>query len=526
MRVRKVQLKQFKRFDDLTIDLGEDPRKLVALVGPNGCGKSSIFDAFEVQMKMYRNRGSEDQDYFSKSKFSTNDALRNLGYNQHEAVRIETTNADYGIKGFYIRTAYRFTSKIQVDQISRVPGILELRDEPISTIALDTRLESNYKRLLGSAYSEFFKGEKTGSTVKEELVGKINSVLNRVIDVEISDLGDILNGRGQMYFRKGHSRNFPYSNLSSGEKEVIDIVIDLLVKVSEYNESVFCIDEPELHLNTAIQRKLLVEIEKLIPDNCQLWVATHSIGFLRAMQEELSSKSQILDFSEKDYFNGAHEIRPMAPSRANWQRIFSTALEDLSGLVSPRVIVYCEGRDQPGPSGSERGFDAKVYNIVFSVHRPDTLFISSGGNTELDQRSDIAIRILDKVFSGLSVLVLKDRDMVSGRLASVHDRELYLQNNPANHRVLGRFEIENYLFDKEVLAKYCCANGTNFDETSYDSFVTDIRNQEVKSEVGRIKAVCGIGSSISVERFKLNLAKFITPDTTAFSELEASIFPS
>ena len=30
----------------------------------------------------------------------------------------------------------------------------------------------------------------------------------------------------------------------------------------------------------------------------------------------------------------------------------------------------------------------------------DTLFISSGGNTELDQRSEIALAIITKVFSG------------------------------------------------------------------------------------------------------------------------------
>jgi len=41
MKIKKIQLKNgYKRFFDLTIDLGESPRKIVALVGPNGCGKS------------------------------------------------------------------------------------------------------------------------------------------------------------------------------------------------------------------------------------------------------------------------------------------------------------------------------------------------------------------------------------------------------------------------------------------------------------------------------------------------------
>lgn len=44
MRVKKLHFVDYKRFHDLTIDLGERPARIVALVGPNGCGKSSVFD--------------------------------------------------------------------------------------------------------------------------------------------------------------------------------------------------------------------------------------------------------------------------------------------------------------------------------------------------------------------------------------------------------------------------------------------------------------------------------------------------
>lgn len=42
MRIKTVNLKHFKRFDDLTINLGNNPSKIIALVGPNGCGKSIV----------------------------------------------------------------------------------------------------------------------------------------------------------------------------------------------------------------------------------------------------------------------------------------------------------------------------------------------------------------------------------------------------------------------------------------------------------------------------------------------------
>jgi hypothetical protein len=152
------------------------------------------------------------------------------------------------------------------------------------------------------------------------------------------------------------------------------------------------------------------------------------------------------------------------------------------------------------------------------------LFISSGGNTELDQRSEIAIAILTKVFSEIEIWVLKDRDISSGRETSEQDRQVYLQNNLQNHRVIKRREIENYLYDKEVLANYCSAIGMTFNEPEYNELVTDIVNQNIKDKTGRIKSICGITTSINPETFKITLSKYMKEDMTVYSELERCIF--
>ena len=223
-------------------------------------------------------------------------------------------------------------------------------------------------------------------------------------------------------------------------------------------------------------------------------------------------------------FLGRITLVPMKKSIANWRQIFEIALDDLASLVSPKQIIYCEGRDSPGKNGSERGLDAKVFNNVFSEKYHDTLFISSGGNTELDQRSDIALAILTKVYSTLQILVLKDRDISSGKLTTDNDRQVYLDSNPKYHRVLKRWEIENYLYDKEVLKQYCLDNSLMFDESNYDDYVTDIKNQNLKDETARIKSFCGMNISVNSEVFKEKLSTYISEDMLIYKELEECIF--
>ena len=46
MRIKSVRLRNYKRFTDLTIADIPAAARLVVLVGPNGTGKSSVFDSF------------------------------------------------------------------------------------------------------------------------------------------------------------------------------------------------------------------------------------------------------------------------------------------------------------------------------------------------------------------------------------------------------------------------------------------------------------------------------------------------
>ena len=53
MKIKQVKLVKFKRFSDLIISEIPESTKLVVLVGPNGCGKSSLFEAFNFWNKYW-----------------------------------------------------------------------------------------------------------------------------------------------------------------------------------------------------------------------------------------------------------------------------------------------------------------------------------------------------------------------------------------------------------------------------------------------------------------------------------------
>ena len=72
----------------------------------------------------------------------------------------------------------------------------------------------------------------------------------------------------------------------------------------EFDDTIFCIDEPDLHMNTRIQSNLLQVLYDLVPENCQLVLATHSIGMMRkaAEIEKLNPGTVIfLDFDGKEF---------------------------------------------------------------------------------------------------------------------------------------------------------------------------------------------------------------------------------
>ena len=152
-----------------------------------------------------------------------------------------------------------------------------------------------------------------------------------------------------------------------------------------------------------------------------------------------------LDFSGHN-FDEEVNITPRVPDRSFWQTTYQVALDDLADLIAPKNIVICEG----DKAKLDEGFDAKCYNCIFADSQPETLFVSRGGSSQVESSEDL-MAILQAVASGVNSWRLIDRDDMTDEAREAKINE--------GIRVLGRREIENYLYDPDVLQVFLRFHG-------------------------------------------------------------------
>lgn len=457
MKVKKVELNNFKRFTHLSVEDIPETVKLVVLVGPNGSGKTSFMEAINHYYKYVGYSNIGDYHYLSKTG-----NLDNFNYSQwykraSELVSIEFYDASLPqsignnneIKGhFYFRSAYRNEPDFKIDSMRRQQDPTEsIRLE--SLIQNDLTVSTNYQRLIANTISGVYNNEndaKTVATLREEVIGKVCAAIERVfVDLKFSSLGDPLQN-GSFYFTKGTTKDFDYRNLSAGEKSAFDLILDMVVQARYYPDAIYCIDEPETHMHTKLQGKVLRELYLLIPGQSQLWLSTHSIGMLQEAEEiekEHPGTVAFLDFGGRD-FDLDQIIRPAKIGKAVMDKFYELAFGDFAKLMLPRIIVFCEG----DPNGGKRkDFDKAIYSTIFAETHPEAFFISGGSCNDIEKIEQTHGEIISTLLENTTVIKIVDRDDRSDTEVS--------ELKGKGIKVLKERNLESYILDDEVIKKLC-----------------------------------------------------------------------
>lgn len=539
MHVAEMRFKGFKRFTDTTITGLPSDVRLVVLAGPNGVGKSSVFDGFrtwQLARGVFSPTGW-DESYGAKVGAPELSWPSRVELSFHEGEPVDEVTRQRCV---YIRTAFRNEADFNVTTFSRLASPLA-SPRVGRLVDADMSVSENYQRMVMLTIDSVFGNDLPDTTSKGELrdklIGEVATALLKVFpDLELTGVGAVGSGteqQGSFYFQKGAAQGFLYKNLSAGEKAAFDLLLDIVVKREYYTDTVWCIDEPEVHLNTRVQAKLLEAILGLLPEGCQLWLASHSIGFMKAAWDLAQADPESVSFVDMDGqdFDEPVAISPKPVNRAFWAATLDVALGDLASLIAPQRIVLCEGRPQSLNQDANAEFDAKCYRTIFAGAHPDVDFLSVGNALDASEdRLGVGLAI-QTIVSGTAVTRLRDRDDLNDdEVGDFHRRDI---------RVLSRRHIESYLLDDEVLTRLCeeCGALDAVDD------VIAIKAQVIEEAVGRgvdrnnLKKMAG-GIYVGVRK-RLNilnggsnwaafasarLAPLITPGLQTYHELEHDIF--
>ncbi|MDM2013858.1 AAA family ATPase [Mycobacteroides abscessus] len=538
MRLKEIHLRAFKRFTDTHIQGLPATARLIVLAGPNGSGKSSLFDGLKTWHWVNGAVGHAwDESYGSK--------IGAPSIPWHEHVRVELhepipPGPEDRKKLVYVRSAFRHEAEFNMTSLNRIASPL---DSPRvqRMIDNDQSVSDNYQRLIMATISGVFDSEIPDETpkgeVRDRIIGKVQEAMSKVFpDLLLEGVGPVLadsGSTGTFYFSKGTASKFLYKNLSAGEKAAFDLILDAVVKGRYFDNSVWCIDEPEGHLNTRVQATLMRTLMELVPPNSQVILASHSIGFMREAWEIAQRDPEsvvFLDLQGKDFDQPAI-VTPTIPSRAFWSRALDVALGDLAQLVAPDEIVLCEGRPKVKNQDQKAEFDASCYRVIFAGEKPNTDFLSIGNSDDVRNDRLGAGQAIQAVNAGTRVIKLIDRDLMNEEEVD-HAKENGV-------RVLSRRHIESFLLDDEVLQALCDsvqqdANGPDLiaakDAALQASIARGNDPDDLKSIAGEVFNKARTLLSLSQpgsgwEAFaKGKLAPLLRPGMRAYADLRADIF--
>ncbi|MBI1761603.1 MAG: AAA family ATPase [Acidobacteria bacterium] len=450
MFINKLRLQNFKRFTDLTIDLSiaQPAPKLVLMIGANGSGKSCVFDAFEWVSSYSKDRNSSgDPAYYSKVAQDASEV--SVEFNDGYVAKRSANNQGSAVDktAFYGRSALR-----QVPRLTRTGPQTSIeiehdRDRPRLYIELDQRFENDLDVVTGKILKEVFNGGRFDSDeLKTRYINPINQALERVFGAKpptslvLHRLVPPLEGKpADIRFRKGEA-DVHYNLLSSGEKEIVNILFNLFNRNNLYRDTIYFIDELDAHLNTSLQYALLKEItEHWIPDNCQLWTASHSLGFIQYARE--AAHAALLDFDQFD-FDLPQTIIPQPKESLEVYEI-AVPKETLLRVFQGKQLILCENKND------------EYYNLL---NLPDKLFIGVQ-----DKR-----QVYLNVKQNPAYYGLMDRDyLTDGEIAR-------LRQHFPNLRVLGYYAFENYLYHPDNLQEAV----PDFDAETYRAEIGRQKNEQ------------------------------------------------
>jgi ABC-type cobalamin/Fe3+-siderophores transport system ATPase subunit len=223
---------------------------------------------------------------------------------------------------------------------------------------------------------------------------------------------------------------FPVSSLSSGEREVVNIVFDFLLRSP--SNCIVIFDEPELHLHPELSYKLLQTL-RTVGINNQFILCTHSPDIITA---SLDNSVVFVSPAKGDGANQAVTVREEDETHQ--------ALK----LLGQSIGIVALGKKIVLIEGTHSSLDKQTYGSILRGRFANLVLVPGGGKGLLTSFEYLHRQVLGRTVWGVEFYMLCDRDAVPASRA----KEITSGSSQGRIEVLKRYHLENYFLDEDVLA--------------------------------------------------------------------------
>ncbi|PWV54486.1 AAA family ATPase [Chitinophaga sp. S165] len=459
MRITKLELRNFKRFSDLTIDKIPETSKLVLLIGANGSGKSSVFDAFNFIGRDVVGQFHPDnfelriKPYYAKNEADP-EVLISMSINQQVGYSDGMLKGDRRVlkNKFIGRSSIRIVPRIS--QKGTSDAVVNNSDGPFSFIDADERFDNDlaqYIQQIDNALREPVFSGRSADTLQifQDFIQPLNQSLLNILggdELTTIQIAEFKNATSQesakLIFKKGTSK-INYDLLSHGEKQIVILLLNFVVRKEQYKDAVIYIDEMDCHLNTSLQSKLLSEIVDVwIPEDAQLWTASHALGFIDFARN--AENASIIDLDSLNF----DLPQLLVPEPKGNLEVYDIAVpkETLQNILQGRKLVVVENQND---TFFNLAFKGKTYFFLPAKDSRE-LFLTIKGDS--------------------SMLGIRDRDYFRD------DEIVAIQKKHPNLKILHYYAFENYIYHPENIAEL---KWGDFNKEEYIKDITEQKNHKL-----------------------------------------------
>ena len=329
--IKNIHIKQVRHLSNINIPLEKEDYPHLMITGKNGSGKTSLLNTIANHIERIANDSYKNFENYERNIVFFESQLKD---NPQNALSLEQslvwTKNQYELFFGEIIVAFE-----DVDSLIRkyqdgnfiiafyeAHRTIKKLQEPINPTKPELQDKWGIKQTSTQEFLNFLADLKIQEALarNEKLEKDANQIREWFVNFE-ELLGEIFQDKDlQLYFNyKDYSfkiltkgKEFKFTELSDGFAAVLDIIVDLILKMQHKNqltrayecEGIVLVDEIETHLHLELQKVIMPLLTEIFP-NIQFIVTTHSPFVLSSLSNaiafDLEHQEIIEDLTEYSY---------------------------------------------------------------------------------------------------------------------------------------------------------------------------------------------------------------------------------